>query len=73
MQPTTVAAALIASAAVLMGSAPPLHADVQDDIYLRELAARGTTHYPSDKLMGSGIAAQDIDAVVNVAARTYCP
>ena len=54
MQPTTAAAALIASAAVLMSSAPLAHADPQDDAYLNELGAHGVTHYPSDTLINAG-------------------
>jgi hypothetical protein len=97
MQPTTIAAALMASAAVLISSTPVTHADSQDDTYLRELGAQGITQYPPDKLItaghavcayqsagaapwqmqngliGSGIAPQDIDAVVKVATSTYCP
>jgi hypothetical protein len=54
MQPTTVAAALITSAAVLMCSAPLAHADPQDDAYLNELGAHGITHYSSDTLINAG-------------------
>lgn len=53
MQPTTVAAALIASA-VLMSSGPLAHADPQDDAYLNELGAHGISHYPSDMLIDAG-------------------
>ena len=54
MQPTTVAAALITSAAVLMSSAPLAHADPQDDAYLNELGAHGITYYSSDTLINAG-------------------
>jgi hypothetical protein len=54
MQPTTAAAALIASAAVLMSIAPLAHADPQDDAYLNELGTHGVTHYPSDTLINAG-------------------
>ena len=97
MQPITIAAALVASAAVLMSSTAPAHADSQDDTYLHELGAQGITKYPPDKLIkvghavctyesvgaapwqmqngliGSGIAPQDIDAVVKAATGAYCP
>jgi Protein of unknown function (DUF732) len=96
MQPTTIAAALMTSAVLLISSMPLAHADPQDDTYLNELAAQGITQYPSDKLItvghavcayeangaapwqiqngliGSGIAPQDIDAVVKTATNTYC-
>jgi hypothetical protein len=96
MQLTTVAAALIASAAALITNGPLANADPQDDAYLNELGAHGVAHYPSDTLikaghlvcayqsagaapwqtqnglMATGIAPQDIDAVVNAATSTYC-
>ncbi|MGB6206541.1 DUF732 domain-containing protein [Mycobacterium sp.] len=96
MQPTTVAAALIASAIGLTSSAPLALADPQDDAYLNELGTHGITHYPSatlinaghlvcgfqsagaapwqtqNGLIGDGIAAQDIDAVVKAAMSAYC-
>jgi hypothetical protein len=54
MQPPTIATALIASAAVLIG-APPAHADAQDDAYLNALGAHSlSTQYPSDKLITAG-------------------
>jgi hypothetical protein len=43
MQPTTIAAALMASAAVLSSGTPLTHADSQDDTYLNELGAQGIT------------------------------
>ena len=54
MQPTTIAAALMASAVVLMSSTPPAHADSQDDTYLNELGGHGITNYPSDTLIKVG-------------------
>ena len=54
MHPRTIAAALMASAAVLISGAPA-HADAQDDAYLNALGAHGlTTQYPSDKLITAG-------------------
>jgi hypothetical protein len=96
MQPTTVVAALIASAAVLMSSTPLAHADPQDDAFLNAVGSHGITQYRSETLikaghlvcayqsagaapwqtqnglMGTGIAPQDIDVVVNAAMSTYC-
>jgi hypothetical protein len=54
MQPTTVAAALVASAVGLMSSLPLAHADAQDDAYMNELGAHGISQYPSDKLINAG-------------------
>ena len=53
-QPITVAATLIASAAVLLSSAPMANADPQDDAYLTALGAHGIAHYPSDILIKAG-------------------
>jgi hypothetical protein len=96
MQPTTVIAALVASAAVLISNTPPANADPQDDAYLNALGADAIARYPSETLikaghlvcayqsagaapwqtqnglMGTGIAPQDIDAVVIAATSTYC-
>jgi hypothetical protein len=54
MQPTTVAAALMASTVLLMSSTPLTHAQSQDDVYLKELGAHGVTQYPPDKLIEVG-------------------
>jgi Protein of unknown function (DUF732) len=54
MQPTKIAAALIASAVLLMSSTPLAHAQSQDDVYLKELRADGVTQYPPDKLIKVG-------------------
>jgi hypothetical protein len=54
MQPITVAATVIASAAVLLSSLPVANADPQDAAYLNELGARATAHYPSDLLIKAG-------------------
>jgi Protein of unknown function (DUF732) len=53
-RPTTVAAALMASALLLISNMPLAHADSQDDTYLRELGAQGITQYPPDKLITVG-------------------
>ena len=63
MQPTTIAAAMMASAVVLMSSAPSVHADSQDDNYLNELGAQGITKYPSDKLIKLGHAVCTYESV----------
>jgi Protein of unknown function (DUF732) len=63
MQPTTIAAAILASAAVLMGSAPQVHADSQDDAYLNQLGAQGITKYPSGKLVKVGHAVCTYESV----------
>jgi hypothetical protein len=97
MQTTTIAAALMTPAVLLISSMPLTHADTQDDTYLNELGAQGITQYPSDTLIkvghavctyesngaapwqiqngliGSGIAPQDIDVVINTATGAYCP
>jgi Protein of unknown function (DUF732) len=54
MQPTTIAAALMAPAALLISSTPLTHADTQDDTYLNELGAQGITQYPSAELIKVG-------------------
>lgn len=54
MQPTTIAAALMASTVMLMSSMPLAHAQSQDDVYLKELGAQGITQYPPDKLIKVG-------------------
>jgi hypothetical protein len=54
MGPTTIAAALMITAALLMSGTPVTHAQSQDDVYLKELGAQGITQYPSDKLIKIG-------------------
>lgn len=63
MQPITIAAALAASAVVLMSSTPSARADSQDDTYLNELGAQGVTKYPSDKLIKVGHAVCTYESV----------
>jgi hypothetical protein len=54
MQPITIAAALVASAVMLVSGTAPARADSQDDTYLNELGAQGITKYPLDKLIKVG-------------------
>ena len=63
MKPITVAAALAASAVVLLSSAPPVRADSQDDTYLNGLGAQGITEYPSDTLIKAGHAVCTYESV----------
>jgi hypothetical protein len=63
MQPITIAAALAASAIVLISSTPPARAFSQDDTYLNELGAQGITKYPSDKLIKVGHAVCTYESV----------
>jgi hypothetical protein len=54
MQPTTISAALMTPAVLLLSSTPLTHADSQDDTYLNKLGGQGITQYPSDKLIKVG-------------------